>query len=93
MIKRGMNFWDVLAWVVLFLIFLWLILKVTGVINTPTLLEYSPLFGVIYLAGYAMHKLDSAVEDIRDIKNFNKATVNEITNIKDNCIKNHSKKI
>ena len=40
-----------------------------------------------------MHKLDSAVEDIRDIKNFNKATVNEITNIKDNCIKNHSKKI
>ena len=36
------KFWDILAWIVLAGMVLWLILKVTGVINTPLLLEYSP---------------------------------------------------
>jgi hypothetical protein len=40
--KKGASFWDILAWVVLALIVLWLILKVFGVIGTPTLIEYFP---------------------------------------------------
>lgn len=59
---------DYLAWIVLALIVLWLILKVTGVINTPLLVEYSPLFGAVYLAGYMVHKLRRATEDIRELK-------------------------
>ncbi len=86
--KKGLNFWDALAWVVLGLILLWLILKVTGIINTPELLEYAPLFGAVYLAGWAMHKLDTAVDDIRELKSFDKATVKEINQLKTNCIKN-----
>jgi hypothetical protein len=86
---KKVNFWDVLAWIILVLILLWIILKVSGIINTPILIEYAPLFGAVYLAGWAMHKLDNAVDDIRSIKEFNKATIFEINKIKENCIKNH----
>ena len=68
MTKRGMGFWDVLAWIVLFLIFLWLVLKVSGVIKSPALLEYSPLFGVVYLAGWAMSVLVRATQDINKVQ-------------------------
>lgn len=84
-----MSFWDILAWVVLVLILLWLILKVTGVINTPVLIEYAPYFGAAYIAGWAMHKLDSVSDDVKSLKNFASATSREINNIKSNCYRNH----
>ncbi len=66
--KIGMSFWDVLAWVVLASILLWLILKVAGVINTPILIEYAPYFGAVYLAGWAMSVLVRATQDINGMK-------------------------
>lgn len=86
---KRMSFWDVLAWIVLFLILVWVILKSFGIINTPALIEYAPILGAVYLAGWAMHKLETATEEIKDIKGFNKATATEINKIKENCIKNH----
>lgn len=81
--------WDTIAWVVLFLILVWVILKVFRIINTPVYLEYFPIFGVIYLAGWAIHKLDTAVDNIKDLKGFEKATIKEIHDINTRCIKNH----
>ena len=89
--EKKASFWDILAWVVLGLILLWLILKVAGVISTPDLLTYAPLFGVIYLAGWAMHKLDVAVRDIKELKYFKDRTIEEIHRIKERCIRNHQK--
>lgn len=66
--RGGMSFWDILARVVLIGIALWLLLKLFGVINSPVWIEYSPLFGAIYLAGWGIHKLDRATEDIKDLK-------------------------
>ena len=40
---------------------LWVLLKMFGVINTPLWLQYSPLLGVIYLAGRYSNKLDMVV--------------------------------
>ncbi len=87
-----MNFWDILAWVFLALIFLWLILKVTGVINTPVLIEYAPYFGAVYIAGWAMSILVRATQDINGIKRnlsfLNKNFHNidkDIEIIKSNC--------
>ena len=71
------------------LIILWLILKVSGIIQTPLLIEYAPIFGAVYLAGWAMHKLDTAVDDVKDLKRFSKETANQINNIKEKYIKNH----
>lgn len=87
--KRGMSFWDVLAWIVLALILLWIILKTFGVINTPEWLEYAPIYGAVYLAGWQIHKLESVANDVRELKKFKDATINQINNIKENCIKNH----
>ena len=89
--KNKLSIWDLIAWLVLFLILLWLILKVTGIINTPILIEYAPYFGAVYLAGWAMHKLETAVSDVEKLNKFKDETVNQINDLKLNCIKNHKK--
>ncbi|MBI4980845.1 hypothetical protein HZC30_04795 [Candidatus Woesearchaeota archaeon] len=84
--------WDYIAWGILVFIVLWLILKVVGVINTPLWLEYSPLFGAVYLAGWAMSKLDRVTDDIKEVKDEIKSSKDEILfvkteveNIKEKC--------
>lgn len=88
--KKKLSIWDIIAWVVLAGILIWVILKTTGIINTSPLLEYAPLYGAIYLAGWQMHKLESVAEDVRELKRFKEATINEINKIKTNCVKNHN---
>jgi hypothetical protein len=87
--KRESSFWDILAWIVLALIFLWVVLKTIGIIHTPSWLEYSPLYGVLYLAGWQMHKLATVAIEVKDLKKFKDATINEVNIIKTNCVKNH----
>lgn len=87
--KNKSSIWDIIAWIVLALILLWLILKVFGIINTPEIIEYAPLFGVVYLAGWAMHKLDSVSREVENLKKFKDETIKQINDIKSDCIKNH----
>ena len=88
--KRGMNFWDALAWIALGIIIIWIFLKTIGIINTPLWLEYVPVYTAVYIAGWAMHKLDTVVGDVKGLKKFAHETSREINNIKLNCSKNHS---
>ena len=83
------NFWDVLAWVVLFGIVVWLILKTLGIINTPLWIEYAPIYGAVYLAGWQIHKLETVASNVRELKKFKQDTISEINDMKNNCIKNH----
>ncbi|MAH47545.1 hypothetical protein CMI37_17120 [Candidatus Pacearchaeota archaeon] len=87
--KKSMSVWDILAWIVLFSILLWVILKMLEVINTPILLEYYPIFGAIYLAGWQMHKLESVANDVKNLKKFRRETINQVNDIKLNCARNH----
>ena len=87
--KRGLNFWDSLAWIVLAGILIWLILKMLGIINTPVLVEYAPYLGAVYLAGWQIHKLDTVAKEVNGLKKFRSATINEIHELKLNCVKNH----
>ena len=88
MVKK-ISVWDVLAWIILAGIFIWLILKVTGIINTSLLLEYAPYFGAVYLAGWQIHKLYSVAEDVKELKKFERDTISQINEIKSNCKLNH----
>jgi len=88
--KRGLNFWDILAWVVLAGILLWLILKMLGIINTPVLVEYAPYLGAVYIAGWQINKLAVVAKEVEGLKKFRSATINEIHEIKLNCVKNHN---
>ena len=83
------KFWDILAWIILAGIFIWLILKVTGVFNTPLLLEYAPYFGVAYLLGWNVHKLNNISEKVNKFGKFKDETIKEIHGLKLNCTKNH----
>lgn len=87
--KSRISIWDIIAWIVLALILLWLILKVSGIINTPIIIEYSPLFGAVYLAGWAMHKLENTVKEVNGLKGLKNAAIKQINNLKINSIKNH----
>lgn len=88
---KKISFWDILAWVALIFIIVWLLLKTFNIINTPLWLEYSPLYAAAYIAGWQIHKLYSVAENVRGLNKFREATINEINNIKINCIKNHTK--
>jgi hypothetical protein len=91
MVKGRVNVWDVLAWVVLVGIFIWLVLKVIGVINTNIFLEYSPIFGAIYLVGWQIHKLNNIGKEVDGLKKFRNDTIRQIHQIKLNCVKNHGR--
>ncbi|MFH1585357.1 MAG: hypothetical protein ABIB79_01150 [archaeon] len=88
---KRMSFWDILAWIMLFMILIWVILKMLGYINTPVLVEYAPVFAAVYIAGWSMNKLNTAVDDIKELKKFKYATINEINELKINCVKKHPK--
>jgi len=91
MIKK-LSIWDIIAWIVLAGILIWLLLKTFGIINTPLWLEYAPLYGAVYLAGWQIHKLETVALEVRELKKFRHATVEEINKIKNNCIKKEVKK-
>lgn len=87
--EKKMSVWDIIAWIVLILILVWLILKATGIINTPALIEYAPYFGAVYLAGWQIHKLEIVSRDVQELKKFKGDTINEVHRIKENCARNH----
>lgn len=90
--KRGLSFWDILAWIALGLILVWIILKTLGVINTSLWLEYTPIYAAVYIAGWQIHKLEIVAREVEGLKKFKDATINEINNIKTNCKINHKTK-
>jgi hypothetical protein len=86
---RGLS--DIIAWLAFFLILFLLILKFIG-INTNFLIEYTFYFSGIYLIGWAMHKLQTAVEEIKELNKFKLETIKEINKIKINLSSNKSRK-
>jgi hypothetical protein len=68
--KKNLSFWDFLAWIIFALIFLWLILNTLGIINASTWLEYAPLYGAVYLAGWQINKLATVAQEVKYLKKF-----------------------
>ena len=82
---KNSKIWDYLAWLALAYIFVWLILKMLGVIHTPVLIEYSPLLCAVYIAGNAIQKLKRSVEDIAELKKETKCIKEKVIKIETNC--------
>ncbi len=74
MIKRFVNWakneniWDLLAWASLAMIFLWLVAKLFGLINTPLIIELMPYFGVVFFAGRMFQKVEMLDTDMNKVK-------------------------
>jgi len=50
---------------------------------------YGPYFGIAYLLGWNVHKLNNISKNIDKLDKFKDATIKEIHDLKLNCIKNH----
>lgn len=87
--EKGLDFWDIIAWIALFSIILWVTLKIFGVINTPLWLQYAPIYSACYIAGWQIHKLAIVANEVHELNKFKEATISEINKIKINCAKNH----
>jgi hypothetical protein len=86
--KKRFSVWDILAWIALASIIIWGILKVTGIINTPLLIEYYPLFAVSYVFGWQMNKLNNVAKEVEGLKSFKNETIKQIHEIKE-CAKKY----
>ena len=91
MVKSKLSVWDWLAYFALASIVVWTILKITGVINTPLLVQYYPVLAACYAYGWQMNKLNVVAGDVVELKKFQAETVREIHGIKINCARNHGK--
>lgn len=85
------SFWDILAWVALGYILVWAVLKISGVMNTPLLLEYSPIFAACYFFGVQMSKLNHVAYEVNGLKKFRDETIKKIHELELNCARNHGK--
>ena len=87
--KKGWSIWDILAWVALASIVIWVTLKILEVINTPLWLEYAPVYSAIYIAGWQISKLSTVAEEVKSLKLFRDETIKQIHLVKENCVRNH----
>ena len=88
-VKKKLNLLDILAWIALVSIVIWVLLKIIGVLNTLLYIEYYPVLDVSYVIGWQMHKLSSVADDVKGLKRFKNETVSEINDIKTNCKSNY----
>jgi hypothetical protein len=82
--KKGASVWDIIAWLALIGIGVWVLLKVFGVIKTPLFIEYALIGGAVYIAGWAMHKLDRATDDIKEVTHKLDMATDDIKDVKNN---------
>ena len=66
MAKRSLA--DVIFWIALILLVFWVIAKITGLINTPAIIEAIPYISGIFIAGTIWQQFRNMQGDLVDIK-------------------------
>ena len=62
------SIWDILVWVAFFILILYILLKILGVIKSPVTLDIVALLSGAYFVGRYAKKIDDTFDDIKDIK-------------------------
>ena len=66
---RGRISWvDVIFWLALLLLAFWIIAKLLGLINTPTIVEIIPYISAVFIAGSMWQQFKHVEKDVEDIK-------------------------
>lgn len=74
---------DILVWIALVVIIIWIILKITGIINSPLWIEYIPIYSAVYIAGWQINKLANVAEEVKNLNRFKTETIKQISQIKE----------
>lgn len=70
------SIWDILVYVALIVLVIWIILKLAGVINSPVIVEIIPYVSAAYVFGRMFQKVETTADDVEKINT-------EIREIKD----------
>jgi len=80
---RKTIFWDILFWMAMIILILYIIGKLTGIINTPEWVDLIPLITLVFIMGAFYQKVRSFMEVMDNRTNYLK---NKLENISDNLI-------
>jgi len=80
---RKTIFWDILFWMAMIILILYIIGKLTGIINTPEWVDLIPLITLVFIMGAFYQKVRSFMEVMDNRTNYLK---NKLENISNNFI-------
>ena len=73
--KIKVDIWKLMFWLGVITLFIWLLLKIIGVINTTLIIQLIPflsaiaiIFGAIKHVGKFIHRVENGLSDIKDLK-------------------------
>lgn len=78
MLKMKKDIWDIIFWVLLGISLLVIILKLTGVINTPDLIAYLPVITLIFASGIVYQKLLTFMNSMYERTDYLKTKIDNI---------------
>jgi hypothetical protein len=85
---KDVDWWELIIWTSITILFLWLLAKSVGLINTPIIIEVIPyvtgfitVLGIGKKLGKYTLKLDNVINDIRDMRIELKEIKNDIHNL------------
>lgn len=78
--KRNVSVWEIIAWVGLALLVVWIILKIFRVIESPLILEMTPIITLCLILGSLLADMKNTKTEIKDVKS-------EIRKMADSLIK------
>ena len=68
MTNQRISWSDIIFWLALIVLIIWIILKVFGYINTPTIVEVIPYISGIFIAGAIWQQFRNMQGDLHSIK-------------------------
>lgn len=74
--------YDIVFWVSMLVIAIWIILKMFGVINSPVWIEMIPYLGIIFAAGSFYQSVNSMKSDVSDLKSRTNSIEREMIEVK-----------
>ena len=66
--KNMAKIWDILSWIAFAIVFLYFLLKILGVLNSPVSIDVITLLSGAYLLGRHVKKIDIVVDDVEYLK-------------------------
>ena len=76
--KREIEIWDVIIWICIIILILYVIAKLTGLINTPEWINLIPIITLIFFAGAFYQKIIGFIDRIYNRTDYLKININKL---------------
>jgi ABC-type enterochelin transport system permease subunit len=73
------NFWDILFWIAMIILILYIIGKLAGIINTPEWVDLIPLITLVFIMGAFYQKISGFMETMANRTNYLKNNLDKIS--------------